>query len=71
MFLTFLGYLDPAETRSALVASRRDLDASRRGRDDPKPKTRMLGPTPSIFSRVDVAKTEERGSLATPQDMCM
>ena len=41
----------------ALVSSGRDLDAPKRGRDDPNPKTRMLGVTPIIFCKVDVPKT--------------
>ena len=44
----------------ALVTSRRDLDAPKRSRDVPTPKKRMLGLAPSIFFRVDVAKTRER-----------
>ena len=40
-----------------LVTSRRDLDASKRGRDDPNPKTRMLGVTPRVVFGVDPRKT--------------
>ena len=36
-------------TRLALASSRRDLDAPERASEDPDPKTRMLGPTPSIL----------------------
>ena len=46
--------------RSALVSSRRDLDAPRRAWEDPNPKTRMLGPTPVIFFRVDAPKAPKQ-----------
>ena len=54
---------------SALVSSGRDLDAPRRSRESPNPKKRMLGPTPSIFSEVDVGPEsgETEASLATPK----
>ena len=42
--------------RDSLVASRRDLDASKRGRDVPNPKTGMLGVTPISVFRVDIPK---------------
>ena len=42
---------------ASLVTSRRDLDASKRGRRDPNPKTGMLGLTPAVVFRVfDPAK---------------
>ena len=66
--------------RRALVSSGRDLDAPKRGREDPKPKTRMLGVTPIIFCKVDARDAREtpgcwpsdqtppqQVSLATPQ----
>ena len=52
---------------SSLVSSRRDLDASKRSRDAPTPKNRMLGLTPSIFLQVDVSRKRRNRSLATPK----
>ena len=51
----------------ALASSRRDLDAPRRAPENLDPKKRMLGPTPSIFSRVDARRKRRNGSLATPK----
>ena len=51
----------------ALASSRRDLDAPRRAWEVATPKKRMLGLAPSIFSKVDVANTHKRVSLATPK----
>ena len=48
------------------VVTVRDLDASKRSRDVATPKKRMLGPTPSIFCRVDAPKTHKQ-VLATPK----
>ena len=55
--------IDP---RPSLVTSRRDLDAPKRGQDDPNPKTRMLGVRPIIVFGLDPGKRENR-SLATPR----
>ena len=38
--------------------------------EDPNPKTRMLGPTPSIFCRVDVSKTWKQ-VFGDPQNICI
>ena len=43
-----------------MVSSGRDLDAWKLSRDVPTPKKRMLGPTPSIFFKVDARKTPKR-----------
>ena len=51
----FPGHRPPRDSR--LVTSRRDLDAPERSRDDPNPKTGMLGVTPTVVFRVDVPKT--------------
>ena len=51
------GFCGDIDVRRALVSSRRDLDARKRSRDAPTPKTRMLGLAPSIFSEVDAPKT--------------
>ena len=52
---------------SSLVRSRRDLDVTKRTREDPTPKTRILGPAPSIFLKVDAPETHKQVSLATPK----
>ena len=44
----------------ALASSGRDLDASKRSREDPTPKTRMLGPTPIVFFGVDPLQTRKQ-----------
>jgi hypothetical protein len=51
-------------------AVRRDLDVTKRSRDVAIPKTRMLGPTPSIFCRVEPPKTEKQ-VFGDPQDIFM
>ena len=51
----------------ALVSSRRDLDAPRRASENPNPKTRMLGPTPMVFLKVDVSRKRINMPLATPE----
>ena len=43
----------------APASSRRDLDATERAPENLDPKKRMLGLTPVIFSKVDVAKTHK------------
>ena len=49
-----------------LATSRRDLDASKRGRDDPDPKTRMLGLTPISVFGVDPAGKRKSWCLWRP-----
>ena len=54
--------------RSALVTSRRDLDARKRACTRPYPKkAHALGLAPSIFLMVDARKACKGGSLATPK----
>ena len=61
-------WISGTSTRLALVTSRRDLDVTKHSRDNPTPKKRMLGLTPSIFFRVEPPKTPKR-VFGDPQNL--
>ena len=54
-------------TRVALVSSRRDLDAPKRSRENPNPKTGMLGLTTRHVYKGDPPKTCKQVFGATPK----
>ena len=49
LYMSTFVWIPRTSTRDpSLVSSRRDLDAPKRSREDPNPKTRTLGLTPTV-----------------------